>query len=94
MVQLAPGAREPGTLHVVVNGNSPGFELVIAVSSMAAVAVLVNEMTAPVNDVLPTAVLGKEKLSGLNVICDKVAATPAPDTASETLPALVVLIVI
>jgi hypothetical protein len=93
-VQLAPGAREPGTLHVVVIGNSLGFELVIAVSSMAAVAVLVIVMTAAVNDVLPTTVLGNEKLSGLIVICDKVADTPAPDTASETLPALVVLIVI
>jgi hypothetical protein len=81
-------------LHVVVVGNSLGFELVIAVSSMAAVPVLVNVMTATVNDVLPTAVLGNEKLSGLIAICDKVAGTPAPDTASETLPALVVLIVI
>lgn len=81
-------------MHVVVIGNSLGFELVIAVSSMAAVAVLVIVMTAAVNDVLPTTVLGNEKLSGLIVICDKVADTPAPDTASETLPALVVLIVI
>ena len=80
-------------MHVVVVGNSLGFELVIAVSSMTAVAVLVNVMTAPVKDVLPTAVLGKEKLSGLIVICDKVAGTPAPDIASETLPPVVVLIV-
>jgi hypothetical protein len=94
MVQLAPGAKEPGTLHVVVIGNSPGFELVIAVSSMATAPVLVNVMTAPVNDVLPTAVLGNEKLSGLSAICDKVVGTPAPDTATETLPALVVLKVI
>ena len=81
-------------MHVVVVGNSLGFELVIAVSSMAAVAVLVIVMTAAVNDVLPTTVLGNEKLSGLIVICDKVADTPAPEIASETLPALVVLIVI
>jgi hypothetical protein len=93
-VQLAPGAREPGTLHVVVSGNSLGFELVIAVNSTAAVPVLVNVMTAPVNDVLPTAVSGKEKLAGLIAICDTVAGTPAPDIAIETLPALVVLIVI
>jgi len=51
-------------------------------------------MTAAVNDVLPTRVLGNEKLSGLIVICDKVACTPAPDIATETLPPLVVLIVI
>jgi hypothetical protein len=90
-VQLAPGAREPGTLHVVVIGNSLGFELVIAVSSMAALPVAVIVMTAAVNDALPTTMSGNENLSGLIVICDNVACTPAPDTASETLPALVVL---
>jgi hypothetical protein len=93
-VQLASGAREPGTLHVVVVENSLGFELVIAVRAMAAVAVLVIVMTAAVNDVLPTKVSGNEKLSGMIVICDKVACTPAPDIAIETLPVLVVLIVI
>jgi hypothetical protein len=61
---------------------------------MAAVALLVIVMTATVNDVLPTTVLGNEKLSGLIVICDKVPGTPSPDIATETLPPLVVLIVI
>jgi len=60
---------------------------------MAAVPVTVMVMTAAVNDVLPTTVLGNEKLSGLIAICEKVADTPAPEIASETLPALVVLIV-
>ena len=81
-------------MHVVVVGNSLGFELVIAVTSIAAVEVLVIVMTAAVKDVLPTTVPGNEKFSGLIVICNRGACAPAPDTASETLPALVVFIVI
>jgi hypothetical protein len=61
---------------------------------MAAVPVMLIVMTAAVNDVLPTTVLGNEKLSGLIVICDKVAGAPAPDIATETLLPLAVLIVI
>jgi hypothetical protein len=94
MVQLAPGAREPGTLHVVVIGNSAWFELVMAVSSMATVPLFVNVMTAPVNDVLPTTVPGNEKLSGLIVMRVNVPCAPVPDNASETLPPFVVSIVI
>jgi len=30
--QVAPAARVPGALQVVVTGNSPGFELVMDVS--------------------------------------------------------------
>jgi hypothetical protein len=81
-------------VQVVVFGNSPGFELVIAVSSMAAVPALVNVMTAPLNDVLPTAVSGNTNLSGVIVNCDKIAGTPAPDIAMETRPELVVFIAI
>jgi len=94
MVQLAPGAREPGTLHVVVIGNSAWFELVMAVRSMATVPLLVNVMTAPVNDVLPTTVLGKEKLTGLIVMSVNVPCTPSPDNANETLPPFVVSMMI
>ena len=90
-MQLAPGAKEPGTLHVVVIGNSFGFELVMTVSSMRAVPVLVKVMTALVNEMLPTTVFGNRKLSGLMAICDKAAGTPVPDNSTETLPALAVL---
>lgn len=80
-------------LHVVVIGNSPGFELVIVVSPMTVVPP-VNVMTAPVPDVLPTKVTGNRKLSGLIVISAGTSCTPAPDIATETLPALAVSIVI
>jgi hypothetical protein len=79
---------------VVVIGNSLGFELVIVVSAIATVPVLVNVMTPPVNDIPPTTVFGNEKLSGVIVICGNAASAPAPDTATETLPTLVVIIVI
>jgi hypothetical protein len=93
-VQLAPGARDPGTLHVVVVGNSFGFELVSAVMSMATSPLLVSVKTAPVNDVLPTMVAGNANVCGLIVICDNVADTPVPDVAIETLPPFVVVMVI
>jgi len=85
--------REPGRLQVVVIGNSLRFELVIVVRLTATVPVLVNVTTPPVN-VLPTTVLGNAKLSGLIIICGTGDDTPSPDIASETLPALVVVIVI
>jgi len=94
-VQLAPGARESGGLQVVVViGNSLVSELVIVVSATATVPVLVNVMTPPVNDVPPTTVFGNEKLSGVIVICGNAASAPAPDTLTETLPTLLVIVVI
>jgi hypothetical protein len=82
-------------LHVVVViGNSVASELVIVVSATATVPVLVNVMTPPVNDVPPTTVFGNEKLSGVIVICGDAASAPEPDTATETLPTLVVIVVI
>ena len=81
-------------LHVVVIGNSLKSELVMAVIWIAAVPAPVNVMTALVNDVLPTMVLGNRKTCGLIAICEKIPCTPAPETATDTWPALAVIIVI
>jgi hypothetical protein len=81
-------------LQVVVIGNSVTSGLVIVVSATAVVPVFVSVTTPPVNDVLPTTVFGNEKLSGVIVICGTAANAPEPDTAAETLPALVVITVI
>ena len=66
----------------------------MTVRSMAAVPVLVNVMTALVNDVLPARVFGNKKLSGLITIGNNVSNAPLPDNATETLPAFAVVIVI